>query len=74
MNGAPGNGPGGGYLRLRPASSKPKGVLALLAASRVGAWTPPLPPSPLPGAGDTGQSAQVRTSTDAAALAAGRRF
>lgn len=46
MNGARGNGPGGGYLRLRPASSKPKGVLALLAASRVGAWAPPLPPRP----------------------------
>lgn len=44
MNGARGNGPEGGYLRLRPASSKPKGVLALLAASRVGAWAPPLPP------------------------------
>ena len=44
MNGARGNGPGGGYQRLRLASSKPKGVLALLAASRVGAWVPPLPP------------------------------
>lgn len=44
MNGARGKGPGGGYLRLRPASSKPRGVLALLAASRVGAWAPPLPP------------------------------
>lgn len=47
MNGARGEGPEGHYLRLRPASSKPKGVLALVAASRVGAWAPPLsPPSP----------------------------
>ena len=38
--------PAGGYQRLRPASSRPLGVLALAAASRVGGWTPPLPPRP----------------------------
>ena len=36
--------PAGRYARLRPANSKPAGVLALVAASRVGGWTPPLPP------------------------------
>lgn len=41
---APEGYPVGGYIRLRPSSSKPQGVLALAAASRVGAWTPPLPP------------------------------
>lgn len=33
----------GGYARLRPVSSKPLGVLALAAVSRVGTWAPPLP-------------------------------
>ena len=36
--------PAGGYARLRPARGRPQGVLALLAASRVGNWAPPLPP------------------------------
>lgn len=34
----------GSYVRLRPASSTFSGLLALAAASRVGGWTPPLPP------------------------------
>lgn len=46
--------PVGGYVRLRPASSKPLGVLTLAAVSRVGAWTPPLPPRS-PGAQDARQ-------------------
>jgi len=34
----------GDYLRLRPVRSKPLSVLALAAVSRVGNWTPALPP------------------------------
>ncbi len=38
----------GGYARLCPVRSKPQGVLALAAASRVGAWAPLLPPRDSP--------------------------